>query len=83
MALLDQKIFCEPAILESICYRTRANRLINEGSTTGGLKKIWTGFFYQQTVYARGKFSCLTERVIYDSAVYRGLLTVYVVWQFE
>ena len=26
----DQIFFCDPVILESICYRTRANRLINE-----------------------------------------------------
>ena len=30
-------------VLESICYRTRANRLINESNTTEGLNKIWTG----------------------------------------
>ena len=30
-ASLDQKKFCDPIALESICYRTRANRLINEG----------------------------------------------------
>ena len=35
--------FCDPGILELICYRTRAKRLINEGSATGGLRKIWTG----------------------------------------
>ena len=30
--------FCDPVVLESICYRTRANRLINKSKTTGGLK---------------------------------------------
>ena len=35
--------FGDPAVLESICYRTRANRLINESNTTGGLKKNSTG----------------------------------------
>ena len=32
-----------PVVLELICYRTRANQLINERNTTEGLKKIWTG----------------------------------------
>ena len=40
---LDQIFFCDPVALESICYRTRAKRLINESNTTGGRKKIWTG----------------------------------------
>ena len=34
---------CDPVALQSICYRTRAKRLINKGNTTGGLKKIGTG----------------------------------------
>ena len=29
-----------PVVLESICYRTRAKRLINKINTTGGLKKF-------------------------------------------
>ena len=41
--LLDLIIFWDPVVLESICYRTRANRLINESKTTGWLRKIWTG----------------------------------------
>ena len=41
--LLDQFFFCDPVVLESICHSTRAKRLINEGNTTGGLRKIWTG----------------------------------------
>ena len=40
---LDQIFFCNPVVIESICYRTRAKRRINEGNTTGGLRKIWTG----------------------------------------
>ena len=40
---LDQIFFCDPVVLESICYRTRAKRLINDRKTTGGLRKIWTG----------------------------------------
>ena len=40
---LDQIFFCDPVVLESICYRTRAKRLINKDNTTGGLRKIWTG----------------------------------------
>ena len=35
--------FCDPVILETICYRRRAYRLINESNTTGELRKIWTG----------------------------------------
>ena len=31
--------FFDPAVLESICYRTRANRLINESNTAGWLEK--------------------------------------------
>ena len=34
---------CDPVVLESICYRTRAKRLINDSKTTGELGKIWTG----------------------------------------
>ena len=37
---LDQIFFCDPVVIELICYRTRAKQLINEGNTTGGLKKI-------------------------------------------
>ena len=40
---LDQMYFCDPVVLEWICYRARAKRLINEGNTTGRLRKIWTG----------------------------------------
>ena len=35
--------FCDPVVLESICYCKRAKRLINKDNTTGGLRKIWTG----------------------------------------
>ena len=40
--------FRDPAILESICYRTREKRLINESNTTGGRRKIWTGIAIQK-----------------------------------
>ena len=40
---LDQIFFYDPVVLESICYRTRANRLINESITISGLRKIRTG----------------------------------------
>ena len=40
---LDQSFFCDPVVLESICYCTRAYRLINESNTTLGLRKICTG----------------------------------------
>ena len=39
--LLDH-FLCNPAVLESIGYRMRAHRLINESNTTLGLRKIWT-----------------------------------------
>ena len=46
--------FCDPVVLELICYRTRAKRLINEGNTTGGLRKIWTGYgFLKNYIYER------------------------------
>ena len=38
-----QLFIWDPFVLELICYHPRANRLINEGITTGGLRKIWTG----------------------------------------
>ena len=39
----DHIFFCDPVIIESICYRTWAKRLINEGNTNGGLRKNWSG----------------------------------------
>ena len=36
--------FCDPVVLESICYCKRAKRLINKDNTTRGLRKIWTGY---------------------------------------
>ena len=41
---LDQFFVCDLVVLESISYRTRAKRLINDSKTTGGLRKILTGF---------------------------------------
>ena len=38
-----QIFLSHPIVLESICYRTRAKRLINESNTTGRLQKNWTG----------------------------------------
>ena len=51
--------FCDPVVLESICYRTRANRLINESKTTGGLRKIWTGRLHKSgcLINVLGRFS--------------------------
>ena len=43
LALPGQKCFWDPVVIESICYLTRAKRLINEGNTTRGLRKIWMG----------------------------------------
>ena len=34
---------CNPVVIESICYCTRANQLKNESNTTGGLIKIRNG----------------------------------------
>ena len=39
----NQFFFCNPVVLESTWYRTRAKQLINGGNMTGGLKKNWTG----------------------------------------
>ena len=36
--------FCDQVVIESICYRTRANQLTNENNTTGGLGIIRTFF---------------------------------------
>ena len=41
--ILDLLFFCDLVVLESIYYRTRAKQLINEGNTTGGLRKKWIG----------------------------------------
>ena len=43
--LLVQILFLIAVVLESFCYRTRANRLINESNTAGRLRKIWTGLW--------------------------------------
>ena len=43
VSILDQIFLCDPVVLESICYRTRAKRLINDSKTTRELRKIWTG----------------------------------------
>ena len=51
MYLLDQIFFSNPVVLESICYRTRAKRLINDSKTTGELRKIWTGYLNILTIY--------------------------------
>ena len=37
------KILCNPIVFESICYLTRANRLVNESNTLDGFLKNWTG----------------------------------------
>ena len=38
-----QNFLCDPIGIQSICYHTRANRLMNESNTTGWLEKYWTG----------------------------------------
>ena len=43
---LDQKNLYDPVGIESICYRTREKRLINDCKTTGELRKIWTGISF-------------------------------------
>ena len=40
LVFLDQFFFWDPVVLESICYRTRAKRLINDSKTTGELRKF-------------------------------------------
>ena len=49
--VLDQIFFRDPIVLESICYRTRAKRLINDSKTTVGLRKIWTGLLLRYLLY--------------------------------
>ena len=51
-SLLDQFFFFDPVVFESICYRTRGKRLMNEGYMTGGLRKIWTGSCLHRYAYA-------------------------------
>ena len=34
---------CDLVVLKSICYLTRAKRLINDNKTIGELRQIWTG----------------------------------------
>ena len=58
VSLLDQIFFCDPVVSELICCRTRAKRLINEGNTTGGLRKIWTGTPWMYTAYCDEDKSC-------------------------
>ena len=41
--LSRQKKFCDPVGIESICYHTRVNWLIDESNMTEWLRKIWTG----------------------------------------
>ena len=43
-----QKFLCNPIVIESICYRTKANQLKSESNTTERLIKIWKGNTYCQ-----------------------------------
>ena len=52
---LDQIIVCDPIVLKSICYRTKAYQLINESNTTGGLIKIWTGSKQIENLQLKGQ----------------------------
>ena len=35
---------CNPVVMESVCYRTTAKRLLNESNTTGGLTFFLAGY---------------------------------------
>ena len=61
-SILDQIFFCDSVVLESTCYRTRGERLIKEGNTTGSLRKFWTGI--QNDAY-----SSIRKRKLEDSPV--------------
>ena len=58
-----------PVVLELICYCTREKRLINESSTTGGLRKIWTGRSYFTKLKWPGYKSKATTTAWADSTV--------------
>ena len=85
--LLDQFFFCDPVVLESICYRTRANRLKNEGNTTGGLRKIWTGpsnhllpiliFFCDSVILESLCYHTTANRLIIESNTTRRLKIIW------
>ena len=62
--------FCNPVVLELICYRTTANRLINKRNTTTGQRKNWTGSCFdpynllclaaRKIIFSFGRVSCGT-----------------------
>ena len=60
---------CDPVVLELICYRTRANRLINDSKTIRELRKIWTGWTTRATCsYFFQPFShiaCIQQLICY------------------
>ena len=55
---------CDPVVLESICYGTRAKRLINESNTTGGQIKNLDGCRALASVCSTG-IILLIERARY------------------
>ena len=60
---LNQIVFCDSVVFESICFRTRAKRLRNNGNTTGGLRKIWTGVCEYGYTFALGSLTNPKEQV--------------------
>ena len=67
--ILDQISICDPVVLDSICYRTRAKQPINNSKTTVGLRKIWTGSSKTQTTQEQALIQVLT--MLNESIVFR------------
>ena len=60
--VLDQFFFCDPVVLESICYCTRAKQLINESNTTRWLeKKFGQDILFEVKKASVGDISCATS----------------------
>ena len=65
--------FCDIVILESIWYRTREKRLINESSMTRGLRKIWTGNRPKKSI----SISLSVHRIVCQRFIIIGYTYVY------
>ena len=78
--------FCNPVVLKSICYRTRANQLINESNTTGELQKKSDGrvFFFVFVMFCLIGVHCWQVYAYTCKCVEKAsnLFTYYVLWLF-
>ena len=69
---LPAQIFLShPVVLELICFRTRAKRLINESNATEGLQKIWMGSTRQTCFLAFPAQIFFCDPVVLESTCYR------------